>query len=533
MENVEQIGDGTYGIVYKATLNDKLRNKYGLSEIAIKRNFIDKTADFIGNIRELDFLSRLKGHPHIVKLLDFVFDKPFEYKKKSKKDLKEDSLFFYFEKADFDVESLFMEETKRNALIDKFGLGFEDYREILFQTLLGLEYLHDNKIMHRDIKPLNVLVYINPPFGRGVRPGYTEKIGKKITKFETKETGPRLQVKICDFGMSNIFSTKSGRTSELGTPGYRAPEMEFGLEYDYKIDTWSMGVFFYELVSRNLFVDVREEIIPQFLNRMPKFIEFKRGTRYYGLLKQNNIKREDSAKSIRKSWREQMNIEGLVDSEKIDSFCDLLDKLLQFFPEDRITVKEALEHEFFSDNRERLEEFRANNPACMNLGDLPVVHKDCFEREYLRKLVFRLMEVKENLNWWEYRVIFHSIDLFDRYLCKIHNGKRLFSKEEISYRFLGCVYMFLKYYNTDVFTKSFKEIAEEVYETEYKDKCFEFEKEILTMFDGKIFQETVYELDTGLSHKEYDQLIEYILGESSNGLTRREIFSNVFGIKKI
>ena len=81
----------------------------------------------------------------------------------------------------------------------------------------ALYYLHENNIIHRDIKPQNILLSAN-----GV-------------------------IKICDFGFARFFDNKTMITSIKGTPLYMAPELLSEYPYNKKADLWSLGVILYEL----------------------------------------------------------------------------------------------------------------------------------------------------------------------------------------------------------------------------------------------------------------------------------------------
>jgi serine/threonine protein kinase len=91
----------------------------------------------------------------------------------------------------------------------------------LRQIILGLRYLQEHNIIHRDIKPDNILL-----------------------------DGNYSCVKICDFGMSRICPPGDYvRDKEIfGSPVYSAPELLNGNEYNSKVDIWSTGIIFYEMV---------------------------------------------------------------------------------------------------------------------------------------------------------------------------------------------------------------------------------------------------------------------------------------------
>ena len=84
-------------------------------------------------------------------------------------------------------------------------------------TSIGLNYIHENKIIHKDIKPENLVYDSN---------GY---------------------IHITDFGISKIYHPENGKENS-GTPGYMAPEVLFNKDHDYSVDYFSLGVILYELL---------------------------------------------------------------------------------------------------------------------------------------------------------------------------------------------------------------------------------------------------------------------------------------------
>ena len=112
------------------------------------------------------------------------------------------------------------------SLIKNMRLRDEYYTEnalkwMLRQTLRGLQYLHSNNIVHRDIKSDNIL---------------TDRNG---------------EVKLADFGYSaQLTKERAARSSKVGTLCWMAPELIRGeRRYDTKIDIWSFGIFAYELAE--------------------------------------------------------------------------------------------------------------------------------------------------------------------------------------------------------------------------------------------------------------------------------------------
>lgn len=102
-------------------------------------------------------------------------------------------------------------------LEDDKKLPESEIKNIARQLVSGLFYLHSNNIIHRDIKPQNVLISAN-----GI-------------------------IKICDFGFARAIESKAMITSIKGTPLYMAPELLREHPYNQKADLWSLGVILYEL----------------------------------------------------------------------------------------------------------------------------------------------------------------------------------------------------------------------------------------------------------------------------------------------
>ena len=108
--------------------------------------------------------------------------------------------------------NLIEKRKKKNTIFD-----FDDIK-IISLAISYLNYLHENKIIHCDIKPSNILLF-----------------GNKI-------------IKIGDFGVSKYFKTTKHKTI-VGTPYYIAPEVINSEGYNNSIDYWALGVIIYELIT--------------------------------------------------------------------------------------------------------------------------------------------------------------------------------------------------------------------------------------------------------------------------------------------
>ncbi|XP_042535292.1 serine/threonine-protein kinase 36 isoform X1 [Dipodomys spectabilis] len=187
---LEMIGEGSFGRVYKG------RKKYSAQVVALK--FIPKlgrSEKELRNLqREIEIMRGLR-HPNIVHMLDsFETDKEVVVVT----DYAEGELF--------------------QILEDDGKLPEEQVQAIAAQLVSALYYLHSHRILHRDMKPQNILL--------------------------AKDGG----IKLCDFGFARAMSTNTMvLTSIKGTPLYMSPELVEERPYDHTADLWSVGCILYEL----------------------------------------------------------------------------------------------------------------------------------------------------------------------------------------------------------------------------------------------------------------------------------------------
>uniref|UniRef100_A0A671QTX3 non-specific serine/threonine protein kinase n=1 Tax=Sinocyclocheilus anshuiensis TaxID=1608454 RepID=A0A671QTX3_9TELE len=187
---LEVIGEGSFGRVYKG------RRKFSGQVVALK--FIPKVGrsekDLRSLKREIDIMRGLK-HPNIVLLLD-----SFETER------------------EVVVVTEYAEGELFQILEDDGSLPENQVSEIACQLVSALYYLHSHRILHRDMKPQNILL------GKGG------------------------VVKLCDFGFARAMSVSTlVLTSIKGTPLYMSPELVEEKPYDHSADLWSLGCILYEL----------------------------------------------------------------------------------------------------------------------------------------------------------------------------------------------------------------------------------------------------------------------------------------------
>ena len=304
---VQDIGQGTFGTVKKVMLKSK--RVYRAMKIINKSNVVEGVNDS-EVLNEINVLKNL-DHPNIMKIYEFYEDKDN----------------YYIISEFFDQGDLFTKLLKlgyMNEVIVKF---------LMSQILNAVSYLHSKKVLHGDIKMENILLYTTASgndqkrftvlssdikkskFKKNIDNYYKNHIENPMIKNFFDDIS-NYEVKLIDFGCSKLFSKKTHKnlSGVIGTSMYCSPEV-IDNKYDEKSDEWSCGVLMYILLSGTVpFKGETEEEI---------FSNVKKG-------KINFNKPEFKFVS--------------------NSAKDLISKLLEYYPEYRISANQALKHPFFTEN---------------------------------------------------------------------------------------------------------------------------------------------------------------------------------------
>ncbi|KAJ1685645.1 hypothetical protein LUZ63_017035 [Rhynchospora breviuscula] len=206
-EKLSKIGEGTFGMVYKA--RDRFTGEI-LALKMLKPNIINQKKNPTWR-REIDILTSCRN-PSIVELKEVIFT-PNGCDR---------SIYLVME---------FIEKDLHGVMQKRWTPFLEsDVKFFMRQLLSGVKYLHGHNIMHRDLKPSNILVQDNNT------------------------------LKICDFGCSRV--TRSGPyTQPVVSLWYRAPELLCGSRnYTTAIDMWSLGCIMAELLSKEVLFRGNTEI---------------------------------------------------------------------------------------------------------------------------------------------------------------------------------------------------------------------------------------------------------------------------------
>ncbi|XP_050381921.1 receptor-like protein kinase isoform X2 [Argentina anserina] len=236
------IGRGTHGTVYRASLSED-------KDFAVKKLvFAGHEGRRLSMIRELQTLGKIK-HRNLIKLEDFWLGKDY-------------GLILYRYMQNGSLHDALHETTP--PLILEWSVRYK----IALSTAYALEYLHydcDPTIVHRDIKPMNILL------------------------------DSEMEAHIADFGIAKLLDQSTPSTmsiSVVGTTGYIAPENAFSTENSVESDVYSYGVVLLELITRKKALD-------------PSFME---QTHIVGW--------------VRSLWLDTGKIDGIVDSSLAEEILD-------------------------------------------------------------------------------------------------------------------------------------------------------------------------------------------------------------------
>lgn len=282
-QKLGKIGEGTYGVVYRA------KDVTTGETIALKKIRLEQEDEGVPAtaIREICILKEL-DHPNVVGFKDVVHaDK---------------KLYLVFEYLDQDLKR-FMDSVKllRPMLVKSY----------LYQLVNGISYCHSYRVLHRDLKPQNLLI---------------DRTGK---------------LKLADFGLARAFGIPVRHyTHEVVTLWYRAPEILLGArKYSTPVDVWSIGCIFAEMVMRAPLFPGDSEI-----DQLYKI--------FHGLGTPNQhmwdgVEQLPDYKKEFPQWPQTsigLRVTGL-DPQGVN----LLSSMLIYDPNKRITANDALHHPYFDD----------------------------------------------------------------------------------------------------------------------------------------------------------------------------------------
>ena len=286
---LSHLGNGSYGKVYKA-MNLKTENLVAIKSVKKKKDKEDEDK-FVSN--EIDFLKRL-SHPNIVKIYEFY-------------DIKDN----YY---------LITEYCKYGELYKYYKFHFSEKQicVLFYQIFSGLIYLHENNILHGDLKLENIMV---------------DAIEKDKVSCE-----PYFYIKIIDFGSAKIFSKQKKENEIIGSTYYIAPEV-LKQKYNEKCDTWSVGVLLYMILTKKAPFngnndDKIEEKIEKgsYDNKNKQLMEYSSEVRdlLNKLLEVNAEKRYSAKQALNHTWFKNYGGRALFNNFNKEELINVVNNLFKF-----------------------------------------------------------------------------------------------------------------------------------------------------------------------------------------------------------
>jgi len=325
-----RVGRGAYGIVWEAT------SKKTGHIVALKKIFdaFQNNTDAQRTFREIMLLQSLK-HPNIIKLINVY------------RAINDRDIYLTFEYMETDLHS-----TIRANILQEIHQKY-----IFFQILCCMKYLHSAQLVHRDMKPSNVLINSD------------------------------CLVKVCDFGLARSLTSKGAANSQVltdyvATRWYRAPEILFGsAQYTTGVDLWACGCILGEMISCKAMFPGHST-----MDQIDRIIRF---TGYPSSQDIEAVKSPFARTMLESvSHHKAIKFETAYPKEDRDKL-HMLDKLLRFNPKHRLSADDCLKLKWMKDFHCEEDEPVAKGPITIPLDDN---HKLTM-REY-RSALYRFIQKK-------------------------------------------------------------------------------------------------------------------------------------------
>merc|ERR1712048_1458066 len=292
---IEKVGEGTYGVVYKACHRESGKI------VALKKIRLENEEEGVPStaIREISVLKELQ-HPNIVELIDVI--------------MTNQKLYLVFEYLSMDAKRYLDNFLKPDEYISSVQL-----KSFCYQIIAALAFCHCRRIMHRDLKPQNLLI---------------DQEGKRI--------------KLADFGLARAFGVPvRAYTHEVVTLWYRAPEVLLGTQrYSTALDMWSMATVIVELATKKSIFCGDSEIDQ--LYRIFTVMGTPNNTIWPGFENFADYNKNFPVWS-RKGLKVKMGELTKNKHHMDDVGIELMEQMLIYDPLKRMGAKQALAHDYFSD----------------------------------------------------------------------------------------------------------------------------------------------------------------------------------------
>ncbi|KAK2650223.1 hypothetical protein Ddye_017712 [Dipteronia dyeriana] len=317
-------GKCDFFVSFSAAVNSETRE-----EVAIKKigNAFDNRIDAKRTLREIKLLRHM-DHENVIAIKDII-----------RPPMKENfnDVYMVYELMDTDLHQIIR---SRQDLTD------DHCRYFLYQLLRGLKYVHSANVLHRDLKPSNLFMNAN------------------------------CDLKIGDFGLARTTSETDFMTEYVVTRWYRAPELLLNCsEYTAAIDIWSVGCILGEIMTRQPLFPGKD-----YVHQLRLITELigSPDESSLGFLRSDNARRY--VRMLPQFPKQNFSVRFPNVSP---GAVDLLEKMLVFDPNRRITVDEALCHPYLAPLHDINEE-----PVCLRPFSFDFEHPS-FTEENIKELIYR------------------------------------------------------------------------------------------------------------------------------------------------
>ncbi|TFK51747.1 Pkinase-domain-containing protein [Heliocybe sulcata] len=289
---IREMGSGAYGVVISAL--DEISGE----TVAVKQvsRVFDKVQLAKRALREITLLRHFSNHENITGMIDLDAISPDA-----------DEIYIFMEPMEADLHQIIKSGQQ---------LTNEHVQYFLYQILRGMKYIHSASVVHRDLKPGNLLVNAD------------------------------CELKICDFGLARGFEhspdgNQTQLTEYVATRWYRAPELMLAFrQYNTGIDVWSIGCIFAELLMAKPLFKGKD-----YVDQLNKILDV------LGTPDDEVIRRIGSDRA--QAYIRSLPFKKTVRFQKLFPNADpqaieLLTQMLTFDPAARMTVTQALEHPWLS-----------------------------------------------------------------------------------------------------------------------------------------------------------------------------------------
>lgn len=335
------IGEGAYGMVCSCA--DSATG----AKVAVKKvspfqhqTYCQRT------LREIKILARFK-HANIIEMNNFLINPA-----NTIDDFK--TVYLFMECMETDLYKLLRHQRKSGT-----QLSDDHTRCFLYQLLCGMKYIHSANVIHRDLKPSNLLI-----------------------------NGSNCDLKICDFGLARIADPSHKHegilTEYVATRWYRAPEIMLNARaYNKAIDVWSVGCILAEMLGNTPLFPGKDYLHQ--LNLIFKVIGSPTGAQLNCVPK---AQVRQYLSSLPK--RQKVPFQQYYQGANVQAL-DLLEKLLTFDPDTRVTIEASLEHAYVAEYHLPEDEPVAQEPFSFEaelddkpIGDLHIMLFDEFKDFHTR-----------------------------------------------------------------------------------------------------------------------------------------------------